>query len=110
MRKITFTFPDYKSLWDFKDQTQAINVAITPKMNRIAGLFSSQEVDVALSKFNAVVLDNTVSCSAAVKTDPYKTKTSWLDNYYVNYSAGIKRMRQVSYHINKFAETFLNSL
>jgi hypothetical protein len=57
MQKITFAFPDYDSLWLFKSQTQAINVTITPKKNMIKGLFPKKDIEVAVSKFNAVAVE-----------------------------------------------------
>ena len=57
MQKITFAFPDYDSLWVFKNQTQAINVAISPKKNIISGLFLTQDVELAVGKFNAVTIN-----------------------------------------------------
>jgi hypothetical protein len=78
VQKITFSFPDNKSMWEFKNQTQAINVAITPKKYIISGLFSEQEVSLALSKFNAVVLEKTTSYAVADKSEFNKVGASWL--------------------------------
>lgn len=58
MQKITFAFPDYNSLWLFKSQTRAINVAITPKKNIIRGLFPKKDIETAVTKFKAVTVEN----------------------------------------------------
>ena len=56
MQKVSFAFPDYHSLWLFKNQTRAINVSIIPKKNIITGLFLPKDVELAISKFNAVTV------------------------------------------------------
>jgi hypothetical protein len=103
VQKITFSFPDNKSMWEFKNQTQAINVAITPKKHLISGLFSEQEVSLALSKFNAVVLDNTTSYAVADESEFNKAGASWLKNYSMNYSLSLKKLKRVmaSIHLLK---------
>ena len=54
MKKFSFTFPTYESLWQFKDQSKAINISIIPKQHTISGLFCNEEVDIAVKQFNAV--------------------------------------------------------
>ena len=54
MKKFSMTFPTYEALWQFKDQTKAINISIIPKKHTITGLFRSEEVDLAVKYFQAV--------------------------------------------------------
>jgi hypothetical protein len=54
MKKISFTFPTYESMWQFRDRSKAINVSMVPKQHTITGLFSNEEVDVAINEFHAV--------------------------------------------------------
>lgn len=54
MKKETLTFPDYTSMWSFKEKTRAINIRIEARKNRITGLFNATEVDMALNEFHAV--------------------------------------------------------
>lgn len=35
-KRSVFIFPDYESFWQFKNQTQAVNLAVTPKKTRSA--------------------------------------------------------------------------
>lgn len=53
MQKVSFQFPNYQSLWLFKERTRAINVRVEPKNNRITGLFGQDEIDMAVKEFNA---------------------------------------------------------
>jgi hypothetical protein len=93
MQKITFAFPDHESLWQFKNQTQAINVAITPKRNTISGLFPQQDVELATNKFNAITINDAISSSTA-KESPGKTMQDWLKIYSINYSDRIKKLKR----------------
>lgn len=54
MKKVTLTFPSYESVWLFKNHTNAINVRIEPKKNRICGLFEDDEVNMAITRFGAI--------------------------------------------------------
>jgi len=54
MKKISFTFPTYEALWQFKDQSKAVNVSISPKHHTITGRFCNEEVDLAIKEFQAV--------------------------------------------------------
>ena len=54
MKKVTLSFPDYDSMWSFRNKSTAINVRIEPRKNIISGLFSKEELDVALNEFKAV--------------------------------------------------------
>jgi hypothetical protein len=65
MPKATLTFPDPDSLWLFKDKSRAINIAVVPRKNRITGLFSSEEIDIAVKEFKGVQIMN-----AATKPQP----------------------------------------
>lgn len=56
MEKVTFSFPNYDSLWSFKDKTKAINVVVVPKKNLISGVFPKQDVELAISQFNAITI------------------------------------------------------
>lgn len=58
MQKITLLFPNHHSLWLFADKSRALNIAVTPRKNIIAGLFSSEEIDIAVKEFQAVRMDN----------------------------------------------------
>jgi hypothetical protein len=53
MKKVTFMFPSYDSLWLFKEKTKAFNVRIEPKKNTISGMFQQQEIEMAVQQFNA---------------------------------------------------------
>ena len=53
MKKETFIFPTYESMWKFKDQAKAINVEIMPKKNTISGLFAPQDIELAMGLFQA---------------------------------------------------------
>ena len=54
IKKVSFQFPDYPSLWSFKDKTRAIHVSIEPRKNRISGLFEPKEIEMAVKDYNAV--------------------------------------------------------
>jgi len=54
MKKVTLTFPSYESVWLFKNHTNAINIRIEPKKNRICGLFGDDEINMAIIRFGAV--------------------------------------------------------
>jgi hypothetical protein len=95
MQKSTFAFPDYDSLWLFKNQTQAINVAISPRKNMISGIFPQQDVELAVKKFNAVAINTTTSPSYSDKTNDGKNGTGWLNSYSDNYNDGIKKLKKV---------------
>jgi hypothetical protein len=58
MHKVTLTFPNPDSLWLFKDKSKAINVAVAPRKNTITGLFSPDEIDIAVKEFQAVQIMN----------------------------------------------------
>lgn len=93
MDKISFTFPDYDSLWQFKNQTQAINVTITPKKNRISGLFHQNDVELAVNKFNAVSVSEKKTSSntnniAKSRQDRFRISP-------MNYIDGVKKLKRV---------------
>lgn len=69
MKKVVLTFPNADSLWLFKDQTKAVNITISPKRNSISGLFTSEEVEMALHLFQAIQLNK---CSVSTSTSPIK--------------------------------------
>jgi len=77
MSKVTLTFPDPNSLWLFKDQSAAVNVTVAPKKNSIAGLFSSEEVDMAIRRFQAVQVNNTLPNAEASASRSTVTKTAF---------------------------------
>ena len=54
MKKVTLTFPSNDSLWLFKEQSRAINVTVTPMKKTITGLFSLEDVSIAVTEFKAV--------------------------------------------------------
>lgn len=93
MDKMTFTFPDHDSLWQFKNQTQAINVTITPKKNMISGLFQQHDITLAVNKFNAITIDKVTSSSPS--QDVRKTRQDWLKVYSMNYMDTVKRLKKV---------------
>jgi hypothetical protein len=64
MKKITFTFPSYEALWQFKGTSSAINVSISPKHHKITGLFPHEEVNLAVSQFGAQVNNNEMALSS----------------------------------------------
>jgi hypothetical protein len=53
MKKASFKFPDYRSLWLFKEKTTAINVRIRPSENMITGLFNPAEIEMAEKEYKA---------------------------------------------------------
>ncbi len=55
MKKVTFLFPTYSSMWSFKEKTKAVNVVIVPKKNTMSGLFQAQDIDIAVKSFQANV-------------------------------------------------------
>ena len=66
MKKASFKFPDYNSLWLFKAKTKAINVRVEPKKNIITGLFDQEEIEMALEEFHAVQPSATYTETVAV--------------------------------------------
>jgi len=60
MKKASFTFPTYTSMWMFKDQTKAINVRVEPKKHVMTGLFRIEEIELAVKQFQAVLLTTIV--------------------------------------------------
>ena len=58
MEKITLLFSSGQNLWAFKEQTSAINVTVQPKKNSITGLYGKQEINLAITRFNATTLSN----------------------------------------------------
>lgn len=95
MQKSTFAFPDYESLWMFKNQTQAINVAISPKKYMISGLFPQQDVELAVNKFNAVTINTTTLPSYLNKNNDGKNKSGWSKIYSINFNYGIRKLKEV---------------
>jgi hypothetical protein len=67
MPKVTLSFPTHDSLWSFKDNSKAINVAVTPKRNTITGPFSSEEVDIAVKRFKAVAVATISTKTSSIK-------------------------------------------
>lgn len=95
MQKITFAFPDHNSLWQFKNQTQAINVTITPKKNIISGLFLQQDVELAVHTFNAVTVEQAITSCLAQKDNTGKAMQNWLKNYSASYIDSVKKLKKV---------------
>jgi hypothetical protein len=54
MNKVTLTFPDYESLWLFKEKVKTVNISIEPKKKNIHGPFNGKEVEMALVEFKAI--------------------------------------------------------
>ncbi len=83
MKKVTLMFPSNDSLWTFKEKSKAINVRIEPKHNRLTGVFYSDEIDVAISQFQAIQPDNiteakdsaTVSSTTKIRRPSFKFKS-----------------------------------
>jgi hypothetical protein len=55
MKKASFTFPSYTSLWMFKDKTKAIHIRVEPKKQVMSGLFKPEEIDMAVKQYQAVL-------------------------------------------------------
>lgn len=92
MQKTIFAFPDPESLWQFKNETRAVNIAVTPKKNTISGLFDQGEIEMAVKKFKAVAIPQNES------SDTYHlnhSRTGWLRNYLVNYGASMRKLKTV---------------
>jgi hypothetical protein len=75
MPKVTLSFPNHDSLWSFKDNSKAINVAVTPRRNTITGPFSSEEVDIAVTRFQAVAVANTTTSTNTSSIKHTETST-----------------------------------
>ena len=56
MKKASFTFPNYSSMWTFKEKTSAINVRVEPKKHLMSGLFRQEEIEMAVKQFQAILL------------------------------------------------------
>jgi len=76
MKKVTLSFPTHDALWLFKEKSTAINVAITPKKNTITGLFSLDEVDMAVKKFEAVQINGTSTATNTVAANRKERMTT----------------------------------
>lgn len=59
MKKASFTFPTYSSIWSFKEKTKAINVRVDPRKHVISGLFRQEEIEMAVKQYQAVLLNPT---------------------------------------------------
>ncbi len=55
MKKVSFVFSNYEDMWSFKEKANAINVKINPRNHLISGLFYSQDIDMAVTTFQAAV-------------------------------------------------------
>lgn len=88
MQKTSFIFPDYESLWQFKNETQAVNVAVTPKKNQISGLFEQNEVEMAVNKFKAVTVPKIESSVTTQKTSRFKSNS-------INYLMSVRSIRKI---------------
>jgi len=75
MHKVTLTFPNPDSLWLFKDKSKAINVAVAPRKNTITGLFSSEEVDIAVKEFQATQIINCSTSKSAASVNHTEIRT-----------------------------------
>jgi len=53
MSKVTLTFPDYQSLWLFKEKIETVNISIEPKKKNIHGPFKPNEIEMVLVEFKA---------------------------------------------------------
>ena len=54
MKKVILTFPSYDSMWLFKSYTKAIHIRIEPRKHLICGLFETDEIEMAVTKFKAI--------------------------------------------------------
>lgn len=93
MQKITLAFPDHDSLWQFRNQTQAINVNISPRKNIISGLFGQPDVELATQKFNAVTVNQVSSPASTQKDQTPKQNGLW--GYALNYQYSFNKLRKV---------------
>ena len=55
MKKVSFVFSNYEDMWSFKEKANAINIKINPRNHLISGLFYSQDIDMAVTIFQAEV-------------------------------------------------------
>jgi hypothetical protein len=55
MGKVTLIFPSYDSMWLFKGLTKAIHIRIEPRKHIISGLFDANEIEMAVTKFHAIL-------------------------------------------------------
>lgn len=76
MKTVTLTFPNYEALWQFKDQSKAINVRIEPKRHRISGLFNSEEVAMAVDRFQAAQAEAQSKDTSESRPGSARTSTS----------------------------------
>ena len=75
MKTVTLTFPNYEALWQFKEQSKAINIRIEPRRHRISGLFNSEEIAMAVDRFQAAQAQLSPSVSANVSKSSARTST-----------------------------------
>ena len=76
MKKVTLSFPTYDTLWTFKEKSIAVNVAVSPRKNIIAGLFSASEVEFAIKEFQAIKIDDAPTTLYASSVSYRKRKTT----------------------------------
>jgi len=53
VKKVTFHFPTYESMWQFKSNTKAINLKMAPRQQLLTGLFSQEDIAMAESQYRA---------------------------------------------------------
>lgn len=90
MKKTTFTFPDYSSMWSFKEKTSAINVRIETRKNRITGLFNANEMDLALNEFQAI------NTSEAIDTKTFTSTNDQRASLKFNFKNMVSKMSLVT--------------
>ena len=61
MKKVTLAFPDHHSLWSFKSLSNAINVTVCPRKNTMTALFTDEEINTAVLKFNALLIQPAIT-------------------------------------------------
>ena len=72
MNKVTLTFPDYESLWLFKEKVKTVNISIEPKKKNIHGPFPPTEIEMALLEFKAI---NNSPVALVVNSIPNRVST-----------------------------------
>ena len=78
MNKVTLTFPDYESLWLFKEKIKTVNISIEPKKKNIHGPFHAREIEIALVEFKAI---NNTPDALVVNSVPIKITSAAITRF-----------------------------
>ncbi|MGZ3846235.1 MAG: hypothetical protein ACXVLT_10160 [Flavisolibacter sp.] len=83
MNKVTLAFPTHDSMWSFKGLSNGINVAVAPGKKTITGLFTSEEVRIAVIQFQAVHIIANTTNSVSFETElKEESRTSFKSRFF----------------------------